>query len=163
MRNYQLTRKQFLNNLYSHMRERVTNPRKSVEGRKYLGLPILGRDKFLDFGLNDEAFNTLFKRYKRSKGKRALAPSIDRKRTTGGYTLGNIQFLTLSENSNKDRKVKWITLRSTETNKVYRFSTTTEVANFLNHKREVKVTRSGFVNTKTGERFVNLTNPANRP
>lgn len=158
MRNYELTRRQFLNNLYSHMKERVTNPRKSVEGRSYLGRPICTREGFIEFGLSSAQFNRLFKRYKRSKGKRSIAPSIDRIRTSGGYTLGNMQFLTLSVNSNKDKKPKTIVLKSLDTKKVYRFATTSEVGVFLNHRREVKVTRPGFVNVKTGERFVNLSN-----
>lgn len=157
MKNYQLTKKQYLNNLYSHMKERVTNPDKSVCGRHYLGLPICSRNKFIEFGMESNKFTNLFRRYKSSKGKRVIAPSIDRIKNTRGYTLDNIQFLTLSENSRKDRKVKWIVLKSLKTNKICRFSSTTEVGRFLNHKREVKVNRSHFFNTKTEEKFVNLT------
>jgi len=162
MKNWQRTRRQYLTNLYSHMLERVTNPAKSIDGRSYLGLPICTREEFISFGLDSRRFNLLFKKYKRSKGLRAIAPSIDRVNNKKGYILSNMQFLTVGQNSLKDRKIKWIVLKS-PAKKVFRFSSTTEVAKFLKHKREVKITRKSFTNLKTGERFTNLTNPRNKP
>jgi len=145
------------------MKERVTNPLKSVGGRDYLGLSICSREDFISFGLESVRFNTLFKRYKRSRGLRAIAPSIDRVKNGKGYVLGNMQFLTVGENSKKDRKPKWIILKSTKTKKVVRFTSTVLAARFLKHKREIKVDRKSFLNPKTRELFTNLTDPTKRP
>ena len=158
MRNYKLTREQFLSNLYSHMKERVTNPEKSIQGRHYLGLPICSRDTFVAFGMKDRKFNRLFKKYKLSRGQRKFAPTVDRINNRQGYTQKNIQFLTLTENSKKDRKVKWIVLRSLDSSKVYKFYSTGDASRFLNHRTHIKLTRKSFINMKTRERFSNLTN-----
>lgn len=158
MKNYQRTKLQYLSNLYSHMKERVTNPDKSVQGRKYLGLPICSRESFIAFGLKDSKFNALFKKYKRSRGKRVFAPSVDRINNRRGYTRSNIQFLSLPENSLKDRKRRWVVLKSLATGKVYRFFSTGDAADFLKHRTHIKITRPRFFNVRTGEKFLNLTN-----
>lgn len=157
MKNVERSRVQFLSNLYSHIKERVNNPAKSVNGRNYLGLSVCNKEEFLLFGLTDPAFNRLFSTYKRYGGKRKHAPSIDRIDNTKGYVIGNLQFLTVGENSRKERTLKWIVLQNNKTKKIVRFSSTVVAGRFLNHKREIKINRNNFYDMKTGIRYINKT------
>lgn len=158
-----MSKKQYLSDKYSHMKERVTNPKKVIEGRNYLGLRICDRESFIEFGRKDPMFNKLWRRYKKSGGQRKKVPSIDRKNNRKGYTLDNMQFITLSENSQKDRPAKWIALENSKTGTVHRFSSTAKAAKFLNHKTRIKVTRESFYNIKTGRKFINKTKLSDRP
>lgn len=158
MKNWQLTKRQYLSLKYKYMKERVTDLVRSEGNRHYFGLPICRREEFVEFGLKDSKFNSLFKKYKRSKGKRAKSPSVDRIKSTRGYTLDNIQFLSLSDNVKKTKKDRWIVLQNTTTYRLHRFATAGEAGRFLGHKWHIKVERRSFTNLKTGEVFANATN-----
>lgn len=62
---------------------------------------IISRKEFIKFGLNSKEFRLIFKRWIDSKCLLKLCPSIDRVDNSKGYVKGNLQFLTLSENSRK--------------------------------------------------------------
>lgn len=157
MKNWQLTKEQYISRKYNYMRDRVTDPKRSEGGRHYYNLPICSRQEFFQFANSNPKFSRLFKTYKRSRGNRAKAPSVDRIDIYKGYTLNNIQFLTLSDNVLKVHSDKWFTLKSKKTGKLFRFASTLEVGRFLNHKGRVKTTRKSFFNVKTKEHFINTT------
>lgn len=56
---------------------------------------------FYQFTNNSLEFHTLFNRWKESEFEYLLMPSPDRKNTSLGYRLDNIQFLTLNDNLKK--------------------------------------------------------------
>jgi hypothetical protein len=157
MKNYELSKVQFLSNLYAHIKERVSNPEKSVSGRKYLGLPVCSKEDFLIFGLSDPTFHKMFATYRRFHGKRRYVPSIDRINSKKGYVIGNLQFLSIIDNSNKERGKKWFVLQNTKTKKVVRFESTVQAGKFLHHKRELKLHRSAYYDTKSDVKYINKT------
>jgi hypothetical protein len=155
MKNWQMTARQYLVQKYCYMRDRVTDPGRSIEGRHYFNISLCSQQEFINFGLRSKKFNDLFKIYKRSKGKRHLAPSVDRINPLHGYSLNNIQFLSLSKNVKKSRTDKWVVLENEETGRLHKFLSTTEASKFLGHLTRIKVSRASFISQKTGERFFN--------
>lgn len=166
MKNWQLNKEDYLQNLYYHMKERVTNPKKSknMEGKKirhYFKLPICSKQQFLKFAIANKQFDVLFSIYKKSKGLRRLAPSIDRINNNRGYVVGNMQFLTTSDNAKKDSVRKWIFIRNTKTGRIYGFSKPRSVSIFLNQKGRVNLKHKSFTDLKTDIRYLNITNKRN--
>lgn len=162
MKNWQLTKEDYLKNLYYHMKERVNNPAKSrnLSGKRirhYFRLPICSFKAFMEFALNNKNFDSLFLRYKQSRGTRKLAPSIDRVNNKRGYVLGNMQFLTTSDNVKKDSHRKWIFLRNSRTGKIFGFSKTKNVSNFLSQKGRVNLKHKSFTDMTTGVKYINIT------
>jgi hypothetical protein len=105
-RNYEKTKKGFLVRMYRNMTSRVDGiQKKSIH--LYGGLDILPKDEFYEFAFNDSEFHRLFKQWEDSLYQRRLCPSIDRIDAKFGYVLGNIQFLTMSENSSKTSRRKY--------------------------------------------------------
>jgi hypothetical protein len=105
-RRYEKTKKGFLVRMYRNMKSRVVGIQKGCI-HLYVGLEILPKDEFYDFALNNSEFHRLFKEWENALYERRLCPSIDRIDTKFGYTLGNIQFLTMSENSSKTSRRKY--------------------------------------------------------
>lgn len=81
---------------YNNMNRRV---RGYVKKHIYEGLGILNRDSFYEWSINNEHFNKLYDNWVKSEYDRKLSPSIDRINSNDGYTLGNIRWITHSENS----------------------------------------------------------------
>jgi hypothetical protein len=102
---YEKTKKGFLVRMYRNMTSRVLGIQKRSINL-YLGKSILSKDEFYNWALNDTNFNLLFDEWEKNEYKRKITPSIDRIDSKFGYTLDNIQFLTLSENSSKTSKNK---------------------------------------------------------
>jgi hypothetical protein len=101
----------FLSKLYSKMYDRVSGRDKyKTRGSKYyLGLPILPRDVFYNWAKNHPDFLALYKRWVTSEFDRRLAPSVNRMNSDKGYVLGNIEWVTNSQNcglSSEVRKMK---------------------------------------------------------
>ena len=162
MKNWKLTKVEYLNNLYAHIKERVTNPAKSYNTagkkvRNYFGLPVCTKQEFMDFAIHSKRFDYMFKVYKQKKGQRRYAPSIDRVNNKRGYIKDNLQFLDLVSNSKKDRLVKWISIKNVRTGTVYKFAKTRQVSKFLNQKGRVNLNHTRYTNLKTGIKFKNLT------
>ena len=75
----------------------------------YVGLPILPKDVFLNWSKNHPDFLVLYKRWVTSGFDRKLTPSVNRMNSNKGYTLGNIEWMTNSQNcglSGEVRKMK---------------------------------------------------------
>jgi len=157
MQNWQLTKREYLSQKYSYMLERVTNPNKVAMGRNNLGVAICGREDFIEFGLNDENFNRLWRSYKRSKGGRKKAPSVMRQVPQAGFILNNIIFTTASEYSGYRLPKDLVVIQDEVTGRVKTFTNTRKAANFLGHKNVIKVTRPAFTSLKNSKRYVNLT------
>jgi len=93
---YDKTKKGFLVRCYRNMKSRVSG---IVKKGNYKGLEILEKNSFYDFSINDSCFNDLFVKWVKSDYDRKKVPSIDRIDSSKGYVIGNIRWLTLSENS----------------------------------------------------------------
>lgn len=100
---YKYSPKWHLLQKYSAMKARVSGYGHSF----YKHLPLLSKDEFLHWAINNKKFLKLFEEYKSMDMKRKYAPSIDRIDTTKGYIVGNLQFITVSENSKKYLQRRW--------------------------------------------------------
>lgn len=95
---YERTKKGKLMRTYRNMMNRTKGIiHKGVH--LYKELDLLSREDFYNFSLNDNEFNRIYDEWVKSEYDRKLSPSIDRIDTTKGYVIGNIRWLTHSENS----------------------------------------------------------------
>ena len=97
---YEKTLNGFLMRTYRNMQSRVSGVQ-HLKAHLYLGKEILSRELFYAFSKQDITLLQLFSQWEQSGYVRKLTPSIDRKITSQGYTLENIQWITHSENSRK--------------------------------------------------------------
>lgn len=95
---YEKTKKGFLMRLYRNMKSRVEGVQK-LKYHLYKGKDILSKEEFYTWSLNNPDFHRLFENYENSGYERKLAPSPDRIDANKGYTIDNIQWVTMSENS----------------------------------------------------------------
>lgn len=95
---YEKTKKGYLVRTYRNMLSRVTGIQKK-NLYLYEGLEILNKESFYEWALQDLEYHRLFDEFTASGYIRKLSPSIDRIDTDKGYVLGNIRWLTHSENS----------------------------------------------------------------
>lgn len=93
---YEKTAKGYIMRTYNNMIGRVKG---RVKPHLYKGLDLLAKDEFYSWSLDNPGFNNLFTEYTNSNYDMKLAPSIDRRDTSLGYTLDNIRWITHSENS----------------------------------------------------------------
>lgn len=107
---WRATPRGYLNRVYGNIKTRCTKTQYK-KNAKYHGLPVLSWEEFVEWGLTPE-FEEMYQRYLKSGKDRKLAPSVDRIDPTKGYVLGNIQWLTLSENSKRVGKTVKIPLFS---------------------------------------------------
>jgi hypothetical protein len=100
---YERTKKGKLMRTYRNMESRCGG---IVTGKAHLykGLDLLPRKDFYEWSLSDKDFNDLYDNWVKSDYCKKLSPSIDRKDTSKGYVLDNIQWITHSENSRKGAK-----------------------------------------------------------
>lgn len=95
---YEKTEKGYLVRTYRNMLSRVKGVQKE-KAHLYEGLEILDKKDFYDFSKKDSTFINLLSAYKCSGYDMKLAPSIDRINSYKGYVIGNIRWITHSENS----------------------------------------------------------------
>lgn len=101
---YEKTTKGYLVRTYRNMYNRVNGLPKG-KAHLYKGLPICDKQEFYEWSLREDSiFGLMLEEYKLSGYDMAFAPSIDRIVTADGYVLGNIQWLTHSNNSSKTNK-----------------------------------------------------------
>lgn len=98
VKKYEKTPKGFLMRLYRNMKSRVTGVQKQ-KFHLYKGKELLPKEEFYTWASSQQEFHTLFAKYVDSGYARTLAPSVDRKDSSKGYTLDNMEFVTMLENS----------------------------------------------------------------
>lgn len=87
------------------MLSRVTGVQQK-KAHLYEGLPILTSVEFKEWAINREDLKQIYAKWVASGNKRKLTPSIDRINTDEGYLIGNIRWLTHSENSSLGARSK---------------------------------------------------------
>jgi hypothetical protein len=101
------TKKDYLVHKYKGMRQRVRGEHSDPKtNRIYKGLPLCGKQEFLDWAITDEAFNSIWYEWLQNGVGIKFSPSIDRIIPKKGYALSNLQFLPLSENSRKSARAR---------------------------------------------------------
>lgn len=95
---YEKTVRGFLMRSYRNMNSRVKGIQKS-KSHLYEGKEILSKEDFYNFGFSSPEFYKLFGEYKESGFDRKLCPSPDRKDSSKGYTIDNLQWVTQQINS----------------------------------------------------------------
>lgn len=93
---YRRTKRGFIGKMYMNMMGRVKG--RTKDAHIYEGLELLSRTEFVVYALNDPTFNILWEDFVDSGYERKLAPTPDRVDPSLGYTIDNIDFVTLSTN-----------------------------------------------------------------
>lgn len=89
----------FLCALYSKMNSRVRGLKGSTKRVDiYIGLSILPREVFYNWAKNHPDFLNLYKCWVSNNFDRKLTPSVNRMNSKKGYVLGNIEWMTTSQN-----------------------------------------------------------------
>ena len=75
----------------------------------YLGKSVCSKEDFMEWAKNDEEFNKRFEDWIESGQQYSMSPSIDRIDSEKGYDIGNMQWLTVSENGRKgaENSTRW--------------------------------------------------------
>lgn len=103
---YRSSPKKYLSHKYQDIKNRCTGKNKTSWG-KYEGLEFLTKEEWEQWTEETmPTFIALFQGWQNSGYQRVYAPSIDRIDHTKGYVIGNLQWLTLSSNVIKARKVE---------------------------------------------------------
>lgn len=97
---YEKTKRGFLMRLYRNMKSRVTGVQR-VKFHLYEGKSLLAKQGFYDWAEACPEFHRLYDAYEAAGFCQALAPSVDRINSDLGYELGNMQWVTFSENSSR--------------------------------------------------------------
>lgn len=103
MKRYRTNPNRYLTHKYYMIRRRCTKHIPKHE--TYLGRDVMELDEWTSF-CNDtmDEFMELYVQWQESGYKRAQAPSIDRINNSIGYVIGNVQWMTQSQNSQKFTK-----------------------------------------------------------
>lgn len=120
----------YLRRIYAQIRNRCSDPGHR-SAKSYYGKSFCPRAVFLCRFGDDPEFLRLYKQWQLSGFSHSLSPSVDRINNQEGYTLENMQIMTLGENSCKDKKqaLDVFTARGVL---VFHFDSQTEAANALN-------------------------------
>jgi hypothetical protein len=97
---YERTTKGKLMRNYRNMESRV----KGIQTKKfhlYAGKKLLSREEFYEWAMNSVEFHCLFWEWEESGYEMKLAPSVDRVDPDKGYEIGNMEWVTHSENSRR--------------------------------------------------------------
>jgi hypothetical protein len=97
---YERSKSGKLMRIYRNMQSRITG----IQGAKhhlYRGKPLLSRAEFYEWALSSEAFHRLFDVWAASGYEMKYAPSVDRINSADGYVIGNMEWVTHSENSRR--------------------------------------------------------------
>lgn len=95
----------FLSRCYTKMGRRVKG-KDTKRPDLYLGLSILPRDVFITWSKNHPDFLSLYKRWFTNDFDRKLTPTVNRMNSNKGYVLGNIEWMTNSQNCGLAGSVK---------------------------------------------------------
>lgn len=97
---YERTKKGKLMRLYRNMQSRIYGVQKAKH-HLYKGKPLLDKQEFYEWALSCEEFHKLYDAWVDSDYDRKLTPSVDRVDSTKGYEVGNMEWVTHSENSRR--------------------------------------------------------------
>lgn len=97
---YERTKKGKIMRIYRNMLSRVTGVQKQ-KFHLYQGKEILPKNEFYDWAISSNDFHSLFDAWVESGYERRLAPSVDRIDSSRGYEVGNMEWVTHSENSRR--------------------------------------------------------------
>lgn len=97
---YEKTIPGFLMRCYRNMKSRILGIQKQ-KAHLYEGKDLLDKEAFYSWAKSDLAFKTLWEFYRLSNFQRKLCPSVDRKDSSKGYSIDNMEWVTHSENSRR--------------------------------------------------------------
>lgn len=107
---------------YRNMKSRIEGVQ-WLKAHLYAGKSLLPKDEFYAWAMGCNAFHRLYREWVESGYDRKLAPSVDRKDSRLGYEVGNMEWVTHSENSRRGavsprrrKALESITLARTITN-----------------------------------------------
>lgn len=103
---YEKTPKGFLVRLYRNMQSRISGVQKQKH-QLYKGKALLPREDFYSWALNSPEFKSLFREWEKKGYDRKFTPSVDRIDSSKGYELGNMEWVTHSENSRRGSLSRW--------------------------------------------------------
>ena len=102
---YEKTKPGFLMRLYRNMKSRITGVQKH-NLNLYIGKELLPKEEFYKWAFENKDFHRLWRVWVRSEYERRLCPGVDRIDSSRGYTLDNMQFVTLSVNCSRSSITK---------------------------------------------------------
>jgi len=97
---YERTKGGKLMRIYRNMESRVTGVQKQKH-HLYAGKYLLPREEFYSWAESCPEFDRLYSEWMASGCQRKLAPSVDRIDSSQGYFVGNMEWVTHSENSRR--------------------------------------------------------------
>jgi 23S rRNA A1618 N6-methylase RlmF len=103
---YEKSKKGFVMRLYRNMKSRVNGVQK-LKYHLYEGKALIEKDEFYTWVLSNPKFHELFDKYVESGFNRKLSPSVDRVDSEKGYEIGNLEMVTMSENSRRGTLNRW--------------------------------------------------------
>ena len=93
----------YLRTKYQVIMQRCRN-KNHKEYESYKNYKVCSSEEFINKFKNDKQYLKLYKEWQKSNYKLSLTPSIDRIDNSKGYTLNNIQMITMGKNASKDNK-----------------------------------------------------------
>ena len=101
---YRTNPDRYLKHKYYMIKSRCTHKTKNHQA--YFGREYLSFDEWMSFCKETYGeFMKLFHEWQEGGFRRALSPSIDRIDNRKGYIVGNLQWMTQSQNSSKSNKI----------------------------------------------------------
>ena len=100
---YEKTKSGFLVRMYRNMKSRTLG----IQYKKahlYMGLDLLDKQDFYQWANASAEFHEMFAAWETSGHCRKLTPTVDRIDSSKGYEVGNMQWLTHSDNSKKGNR-----------------------------------------------------------
>ena len=98
VKKYERTLKGHLVRTYRNMMSRVAGIQ-TKKAHLYEGKEILTKDEFYSWAINNPDYIDLWAQWTAAAYTRGMTPSIDRIDSTKGYFIGNMRWLTHSQNS----------------------------------------------------------------
>lgn len=87
----------YVSTRYTEVKQRCTNPN-NKRADYYGGKEFCSREEFESWALACPSLPVLYKQWQESNFDNKFAPSVDRINPEGGYTLGNMRWVTHSDN-----------------------------------------------------------------
>lgn len=98
MKKYRRTKIGYMRHKYLQMKTRIRG-RPDRKNDSWRGKSICTREEFLRWSMQNPSFHRLFRQWLHNQNNPKLWPSIDRIKNTEGYIIGNMRWVTHSENS----------------------------------------------------------------